>query len=179
MNKIRQHPIGNIRPATQADARAVNAYVAEIFATSDWLISSPAEARMSWWRRRWWLALKAARPLEVCLVAERDGRMVGMAECFTDARARTRHVATVAMSVAKDHRGQGVGRALLAGLIKWAEGNGTTEKLQLHVHAPNKAAIALYKSNGFIEEGTRHGAIKHADSQYIDDILMGRWLTKP
>ncbi len=165
-----------IRPATAGDARAVNAYVAEIFESSDFLISSPNEAHMSWWRRRWWLAMKDARALETCLIAIDAGAVIGMGECYSDARARTRHVATLSMGVAASHQGKGIGKALIKALIGWANSNGVTEKLQLHVHSPNKAAIALYKGAGFIEEGVSPRAIKHADGRYIDDITMGLWL---
>ena len=33
-------------------------------------------------------------------------------------------------------------------------------------------AIALYRKNGFVEEGRRIQEVKMADGRYVDDILM-------
>ena len=106
------------------------------------------------------------------------GAIIGMIECFTDHRSRVRHVTTMAMSVAKSRRRQGIGRALMESLVEWARENPVIEKIELHVHAPNGPALALYKSMSFVKEGVRTRAIRHRDGQYHDDVLMGLWVTE-
>ena len=159
-----------------SDARGMNAYIQQVLADSEWLISLPGETSMSWWKRRTWIAGKQVRDLEACFVAVEGGNIVGMIECFTDHRSRVRHVTTMAMSVAATHRRKHIGRALMDSIIEWAVENPVIEKIELHVHEPNEAARALYKSVGFVEEGRRTRAIRHGTDRYYDDIQMALWV---
>lgn len=43
--------------------------------------------------------------------------------------------------------------------------------VELHVHADNLRAIALYEKVGFVREGMARGAIR-IDGRYIDSVLM-------
>ena len=70
----------------------------------------------------------------------------------------TRHVATLGIAVAADHRGRGVGSALLAEAIVWARSVGV-EKLVLSVYPHNTGAIALYRKFGFVQEGRLVAAV--------------------
>lgn len=56
------------------------------------------------------------------------------------------------MWVDPDHRGEGVGRALVQHIIQWAV-NRHVGSLQLSVTQTNLQAIALYQSLGFAPEG--------------------------
>lgn len=49
------------------------------------------------------------------------------------------------------------------------------QKIELHVHADNKAALQLYESMGFVHEGIRKRAIQYQDGRIVDDILMALW----
>lgn len=64
----------------------------------------------------------------------------------------------IAMAVARDWRGRGVGSALLAAAIEWSRERGL-HKLILDVFPHNAAAIALYRKFGFIEEGVGSNSI--------------------
>lgn len=164
-----------IRPAKMSDAKPINRYLESVLCESEWLISGPGENPMTWWRRRNWILLKQSRSLETCLIAEKDGEIVGMIECFTDFRKKVRHVTTLSMSVRRANRRQGIGRALLDHVIKWVHDHRILEKIELHVHAPNAGALSLYKSVGFMKEGTRQRAIRLLNGDYTDDIIMGLW----
>jgi len=164
-----------IRPVEMSDARAINRYTATVLAESEWLISGPNETPMTWWRRRNWILMKQSRSLETCLIAEKDGSIVGMIDCFTDFRKKVRHVTTMAMTVDRAHRRQGIGRSLLQQMTQWVHDHPTLEKIELHVHAPNGSALSLYKSAGFVKEGSRSRAIRLLNGDYTDDIIMGLW----
>jgi ribosomal protein S18 acetylase RimI-like enzyme len=86
----------------------------------------------------------------------------------------TRHVATLGLAVAADRRSLGIGRALLAEALRWAQRSGV-EKVELSVYPSNAAAIALYRRFGFRDEGRleRHSRKAHG---YEDEILMARWI---
>jgi ribosomal protein S18 acetylase RimI-like enzyme len=76
------------------------------------------------------------------------------------------------LSIQPQYRRCGIATALLEALFRWARKNPIVEKLALAVFTTNVPAIALYKKNGFIEEGRRVKEVKMADGQYVDDILM-------
>ena len=70
-------------------------------------------------------------------------------------------------------QGRGVGRKLLARLLDWADNWGNVLRVELHVHADNERAIALYRSMGFVEEG-RHRAYALKNGRFIDSFSMAR-----
>jgi ribosomal protein S18 acetylase RimI-like enzyme len=78
----------------------------------------------------------------------------------------------VAMAVARDWRGRGVGSALLAAAIEWAREQGL-HKLVLDVFPHNEAAIALYRKFGFVEEGRRVKQYRRASGELWDALDMG------
>jgi len=102
------------------------------------------------------------------IVAVADGRIIG-----------TLHVdvsrfgfGELGMLVARDHRGRGVGSALLRAAVDWARGQGL-HKLCLEVFPHNTAAIALYRKAGFAEEGRRVRQYRRASGELWDSIVMG------
>ena len=165
----------SIRRAKPADARELNGYIGHIYNTSDHLVTKPNEFRTRTFRQRFWIAGKVSNPFETCIVAIDGGKIIGMLDSWTDRRARVKHVTTFAMSVDPDRAKQGIGTALLKQFINWVAKNPRLEKIELHVHADNAAAIALYEKVGFAVEGTRKRAIKYDDNRFIDDILMAYW----
>ncbi len=78
----------------------------------------------------------------------------------------------IGMMVAADRRGYGVGTALVAAAIEWAQGRGL-HKLTLGVFPHNDAAIALYRKFGFTEEGRHTKHMRRANGELWDLINMG------
>jgi ribosomal protein S18 acetylase RimI-like enzyme len=78
------------------------------------------------------------------------------------------------MAVLPGWRGRGVGTALLAEAFRWAREVGV-EKLSLSVFPHNRAALALYRRFGFVEEGRlrRHSKKSYG---YEDEIVMAAFL---
>lgn len=70
--------------------------------------------------------------------------------------------------------GHRIGKNLLARSIEWADQTGV-EKMVLNVLASNKKAIELYQKSGFEIEGILKKDRRHADGQYYDTIVMGRF----
>lgn len=164
-----------IRSAKVGDARKLNRYIRLIFATSSHLITKPEEFRTGAFQQRMWIAGKVTNPVETCLLAIADKNIVGMIDCWTDRRERVSHVTTLAMSVHPDWQGQGIGTKLLTAFIEWVHHNDTLEKIELHVHADNAAAITLYEKLGFQREGIRRKAVRYGKKDLVDDILMAYW----
>jgi ribosomal protein S18 acetylase RimI-like enzyme len=110
------------------------------------------------------------------VVAEEGGVIVGHAYLEALALAVTAHVVRLLVAVHEGHQRQGVGKALMNELLAWARANPRVEKVELQVRSSNAAAVALYRSFGFVEEGRKTKRLKIAENEYIDDIYMALWV---
>jgi len=117
--------------------------------------------------------------LDLSLVAERDGRVLGSAGLHpTGPALRRRHVAMLGISVASDAQGQGVGHALMKALCDFADDWGQLLRIELTVFVDNERAIRLYRRFGFVHEGTHRGYALRA-GRYIDVHSMARLHPNP
>jgi len=107
------------------------------------------------------------------LIAHAAGEVVGWAALGPVSRRTVyRGVAEVSVYVAASHRGAGVGRALLAELIRAAEANGIWT-LQAAVFPENAATLRLHEAAGF--RRVRHRErIAQLDGQWRDTVLLER-----
>ncbi len=108
------------------------------------------------------------------LVAEVDGQVVGDLWLVRGRLTKSRHTATIGMSVIAGYRGRGLGRSLLTEAITRARDWGV-EKLVLSVFSSNLAAIGLYRSLGFLEEGRRVRQYRLTVGD-VDEVIMAKWL---
>ena len=161
-----------LRSALPRDARGVLRLTRESLTDSDYLIQTPEEFAPSLRRTRSWLKRLLASPYEIAIVAELEGRVIGLLDTATEPRRRLRHGTRFGLLVAGAMRNRGIGRAMVRRLIEWASAQESIERIELHVHADNAAARGLYASLGFVEEGIRRRAIRYEDGRYMDDVLM-------
>ncbi|WP_437906170.1 GNAT family N-acetyltransferase [Sorangium sp. So ce327] len=110
------------------------------------------------------------------LVAEHAGTVVGHAFLEPLSLAATSHVVRLMIAVHEGHQRQGVGRALMNSLLRWARSNPRVEKVELQVRSSNEPAIALYRSLGFVEEGRKTRRLKIGPNEYLDDVYMALWV---
>ena len=104
--------------------------------------------------------LRLARDEVLFWGAFEHGELYGMVGLQRETRAKNRHKATVvAMYVAPERAGRGVGRALLDALIAEARSAGL-ELLVLTVTEGNSSAAKLYERCGFRSFGVEPRAIK-------------------
>lgn len=169
----------SIREAQISDAKPLNGYIRETYSAADHLITRASEFRMGVWKQRFWIARKQANPFEICLVATAGDEIIGMLDSWTDRRMRVHHSTGFAMSVAKDWQRRGIGKKLLLHFSEWVQKHEILERIELHVHSDNLAAIALYEAIGFQKEGTRKEAIRYEDGRVVDDHIMVLWPNRP
>lgn len=112
----------------------------------------------------------------VCLVAEHVGTIVGHAFLEALPLAATSHVVRLTIAVHEGHQRRGVGRLLMNDLLRWARSNPRVEKVELQVRSSNDAAIALYRSLGFVDEGRKTRRLKIGPNEYLDDVYMALWV---
>ncbi len=112
----------------------------------------------------------------IYLVAEYTDTVVGHAFLESLSLAATSHVVGLTIAVHEGHQRQGVGRALMRELLRWAQSNPRVEKIELQVRSSNDRAIALYRSLGFVEEGRKTRRLKIGPNEYLDDVYMALWV---
>jgi L-phenylalanine/L-methionine N-acetyltransferase len=148
-------------------------------------LSHPAIARallqlpygsVEFWRKR--IADMPHGTADIMLVAERGGVVVGNAGLTAATHQRRRHAVNMGISVLPEVQGQGVGSALMAALLDYADNWAHVLRVELNVFTDNTGAIALYKKFGFVHEGT-HRAYALRDGQYADVHCMARLHPKP
>lgn len=165
-----------LRTAQPEDAAAFLGLVYGIFAEGEFVLSTLDDFRMTEEQEAAWIQENLDNPGNVVIVAEGDGKIIGMINFRSEERKRVRHNGELSMSVHQAWRDKGVGRALLRALIEWAEQHPVLEKVCLQVFANNARAIALYTSLGFREEGRQVRDIKMESGEYIDVLMMGRFV---
>ncbi|GAA4996539.1 GNAT family N-acetyltransferase [Kitasatospora paranensis] len=116
-------------------------------------------------------------PADGYLVAELAGRVVGyVRHAAPTPLAGNRHVRQIqGLAVAAEARGRGVGRALVEAACAAAHGTGA-RRVTLRVLGGNTAARRLYERCGFRTEGVLPEEFL-IDGAYVDDVLMGRWVS--
>jgi GNAT superfamily N-acetyltransferase len=114
----------------------------------------------SMWRER---AERAATGLQgTQVVAELDGVLCATATGYVDADGQAW---LVAMWVAPEARGRGLGRVLVQRVAEWARERGDAA-LRLWVTETNPAAVRLYESCGFVPVGPRE-PIRDSGSEIV------------
>ena len=107
------------------------------------------------------------------LVALDGGRVAGWAALSpVSARAVYAGVAEVSVYVGADFRGRGLGRALLAALVRESEAEGIWT-LQASVFPENVASVALHLACGFREVGRRE-RVGRLGERWRDTLLLER-----
>ena len=106
------------------------------------------------------------------LAAFVDDQIAGMAGFFRSPEEKTRHKARVwGVFVKPEHRGKGIGRALMEELLRRARSLPGLEQVTLSVTSAQTAANALYLDLGFSAYGREPQAIKVGEI-YVDEDHM-------
>ncbi|WP_375401503.1 GNAT family N-acetyltransferase [uncultured Amnibacterium sp.] len=113
------------------------------------------------------------------VVAEREGRIVGSAKMGPNRPGRGDHVATASFMVDPAAAGGGIGRALGEHVIGWAREAGYRAIQFNAVVETNIAAVALWRSLGFMVIGTVPGAFRHPQHGFVGLHVMHLNLTAP
>lgn len=137
---------------------------------------SPAELR-----RRYDEVLARKLPY---LAAELDGAVAGYGYCAPyRARSAYRYALEDSVYVRHDAHGRGVGRALLAELIRACEALGYRQMVAIIGDSAHAASIGLHESQGFLRVGSLR-AVGFKFGRWVDSVIMQRPLgagdsTKP
>jgi len=169
---------GIIRTAEEADTGNVLKQIVSVLEEAEYTVTTYPEdgADFTVEKEREWVKKHMEGDGKLLVVAEINGEIVGSANLHNGQRKRIQHVADAAITVLKEFRSLGVGKALMEALIKWASEHPVIEKIGLGVFSNNAGAINLYKKLGFIEECRKAKEIKINPDSYVDSILMYKFV---
>src|SRR5215813_11259756 len=150
-----------IRRLRRADWSAMRRIYLEGLATGQGSFETKAPSWKKW---------DGAHRREARLVVEEHGRILGWAALSSvSARKVYRGVAEVSIYVGEDARGRGVGRALLAALIRASEKAGIWT-LQAGIFPENTPSLAIHRRCGFRLVGRRERIGRHG--KVWRDVLL-------
>ena len=117
----------------------------------------------------WLTATKEGESLSV--VAERDGEMLGMSALMLDRKSWSPHVGEIRVLIAKDARGQGLGRLLIQETFALAVSNGI-EKIIAQMTLDQLGARAVFEELGFQQEALLKEHVRDRNGDDHDIIIM-------
>ncbi len=153
------------RPATLEDCGALARAMSEVVAEGRWLATEEAPTEDLEQRFR----ASVEWDGYYLFVLEDDGEAVGglgMQPTQADG------VLSLGMWVLARSRGRGGGRLLMEAALDARPAN--VHKIELEVFPENAAAIALYRSTGFEEEGVRRDHYRRRDGSLRSALIMAR-----
>ncbi|MEJ5229982.1 MAG: GNAT family N-acetyltransferase [Pseudothermotoga sp.] len=162
-----------IREVRLSDASQIVNFKRKVSEESKFLLTCPDEVEDLIDQRRM-ITLYLGDPRRIFLVAEYLGQIVGMITLYGSNRRRIMHKGELGITVRKDFWGKGIGSSLMDKCLTIAKQR-DFKKIQLEVMANNERAIQLYKKFGFEVEGIMKKAV-YVDGEYIDLVMMGKWL---
>ena len=160
-----------VRRARPGDAGALVNLQAEIYAEGRWFVGDGPPSAQTLERR-----LRAfGDEMTLYLVAlPPRGEVCAWLELHRLTPKRLQHVAMLTLAVSETWRQRGVATKLLENAYRWTAQH-NVQKVQLNVRANNSAALALYRSQGFEQEGRERSQILEGE-RYEDNILMAKFL---
>lgn len=165
-----------IRTAESSDAANILTHARAVMEEQYYTLTQPHELPFTEKQEADWIQGMVENPSSLIIVALVENEVVGMLDFSPGHRQRIAHTGEFGMSVSKAHRENGIGNALLTCLVDWATQHPIIEKICLKVHATNPRAIGLYRKHWFIEEGRQSKDLKYGPNEYVDSILMGRFV---
>ncbi|MDY0287655.1 MAG: GNAT family N-acetyltransferase [Sphaerochaeta sp.] len=162
-----------VREARIDDAAALLSYLKQVGSETDGLTFDARGLPFTVQQEREYLDRRMCSANNITLLALEDDRIIGSLGVDTPAFERLSHRAELGVSVLRECWGQGVGSALLEGMLAWIDDCPTgLRKIDLTVRKDNSRAIALYRKFGFQEEGRVSRFFMVGDTFY-EGITMG------
>lgn len=166
-----------LRNGVTQDGQAALDNFALCHTQTDFLLTYPGESTATAEEEAAYLQKKADSPDEIELVAEVNGKIIGMAGVErVSPKQKLRHRCDFGISIDKAYWGLGVGGALTEACIACARQAGY-EQMELEVVADNERAVRLYEKAGFVEYGRNPRDFKSRYTGYQEVIYMRLELT--
>lgn len=161
-----------LRNGTENDGEAALEVFVITHKETDNLRTYPDEIKYTAEDQRKYLRHKTDSDREIEIIAEVDGRIVGLAGLDpVGSSEKLLHRVDFGISIIKEYWGQGIGRALTDACIECARQAGYTQ-IELTVVSGNERAVRMYKHAGFEEIGRDPRGFRSRYTGYQELIYM-------
>lgn len=161
-----------LRAPRESDAAELLQFLKAICGESEFLLRTPEECDMPLEAEERFIRNINASADDLMILCEVDGMIVGNCQIGMKRRQKTRHRASIAISVRKAYWGQGIGTAMMTELIAAARQREGVMQLELEFLEGNSRARALYEKMGFRIVGIHPNAYRFADGKLYNEYLM-------
>lgn len=174
---LRDGTVCLLRSPMPSDAPVMLDYLKITAAETDFLLRYPEEVTLTTEDEQSFLQKNLESPTDSMIAAFVNGQLAGNAgvQCVSG-RQKLRHRCSLGIALKQAFWHNGLGSLLMDAALEQAAAAGF-EQIELNVYSANTRAIALYERKGFERWGTVRSAAKLKDGRYLDEYLMGRFLT--
>lgn len=160
-----------LRIVEVSDAEEMIQVLKKIDSETTFLLREPGEFNMTLEEERSFIQSQINSEVNMMVLAEVEGTIVGMCGINGSKKSRLRHSASLGITIISEYWGMGIGKKLIETGIEWAKGNGIS-RMELKVDTINYRALSLYLKLGFKVEGTLKNDKKLQDGSYRDAYTM-------
>ena len=160
----------DIRPATLKDTEMILEYYKDLLAEKlPFIFANPVPTMAQ--EKEFVRSHDGVRA--VLFIAEHEGQVVGISGYHIAEHPQLAHNCSLAISVARLYRRQGIGSELIHAGEEWCRSK-SIQRLDLEVIEGN-SAVKFYQELGYVIEGRKHGAFRAGD-KFRDIIIMAKSL---
>ena len=168
-----------IRNPVKTEANEMIAFLRTVSSETPYLLRCPEEFDfLNESTESFWLRHVVVSQKEAMLVCEVDGKIVGNCHIEWDDTLKTRHRASIGISVLKEYWNLGIGTYFMNAMIKIAEENPFILQIELDYIEGNTRARALYEKMGFRICGILSNAFQLKDGTLLNEYKMVKVLKK-
>ena len=118
--------------------------------------------------------IKSALDDGICIVAEKDGAIVGEIHSYKIGIRVFDHIlSNITIVVLPDFCGRGIGKKIFLKLIEEGKKIEGISRIELVAMGSNKKALKFYESLGFEVEGKMRNRIKNSKGEFEVGVMMG------
>lgn len=168
-----------LRNPQEKDIPGLLDYLVRSAGETDFIIRCPADcAKYTPEGEAKWIEDGNSSENTVLLVCEVDGKIAGNCELSRATWLKTRHRASVAITLLQEFWGQGIGTAMFRELTRIAESWEGVTQMELEFVEGNSRARGLYEKMGFRITGVKLDAIRRKDGAFLNEYLMVKKLDR-
>ncbi len=162
-----------LRSPVPEDAVELLEYMKQTAGETDFLLRTPEECTMTPEAEAVYLQKFNDSPTDLMIVCTVDGKIAGNCQVSRKNKRKNCHRGSIGIALLKEYWSLGIGSAMLAELIRAAEGWGLMQ-LELEYIEGNDRAFGLYEKMGFRVVGAIPNAIRLADGTLLKEFQMVR-----
>ena len=162
-----------LRGPREEDAEELLAFVVQALGETEFLLSYPEEfSGFTLEKERAFIRSNNSNPNGLMIACFVGGRLAGDCQLSFRSGLKTRHRASVAVTILKEFWGLGIGTRMFEEMIRLAQERQGVRQIELEFTEGNRRARALYEKMGFRITGVQPDAIQLKDGTLLNAYTM-------